>query len=106
MTIVATGSAEERAAEQLAEMAAQAILTAPRGYLTTNELRVAVGGSKTQTAALALLPDDSRVRMGVEKVQTKDGRYRDSRFGVQLGEYLGIAWISARTAEQVGNPSP
>ncbi len=88
--IVATGSPDAHAAEQLAEMAAQAILTAPRGYLTTSELRMLIGGRKErQSAAFGLLGDDSRVRMGVEKVQTKDGKYRDSKVWRPAGGALG-----------------
>jgi hypothetical protein len=78
--IVECESLEVRAVAELAEKAAQAVLTAPRGYLTTNELRVAVGGSRShQAAAWAILEGDARVCAGVEKVQTKDGRLRDSK---------------------------
>jgi len=78
--IVECDSPEERAVAELSEKAAQAVLSAPRGYLTTNELRVAVGGSRNhQAAAWLILEDDARIRAGVEKVQTKDGRLRDSK---------------------------
>jgi hypothetical protein len=108
VVIVETGSPEARAAEQLAETAAQAVLTAPRGYLTTNELRVAIGGSKShQSAGLALLEDDSRVRVGVEKVQTKDGRFRDSKVWRPVGGALGDGFdFSADGGGKWDNPSP
>ena len=90
VTIVETVSPEDRAVAELAEKAAQAILTAPRGYLTTTELRVVIGGSKShQTAALALLGVDSRVHAGVEKVQTRDGKFRDSKVWRPAGGVLG-----------------
>ena len=78
--IVEGDSPEDRAVAELAEKMAQAVLTVPRGYLTTNELRVAVGGSRThQAAALVVLEDDPRVTAGVEKVETRDGKRRDSK---------------------------
>lgn len=88
--IAACESPEDRAVAELAETAAQAVLTAPRGYLTTTELRVVIGGSKShQTAALALLGVDSRVHAGVEKVQTRDGKFRDSKVWRPAGGALG-----------------
>ena len=90
VVISEAGSPEEIAVERLAETATQAILTAPKGYLTTSELRVLVGGRKErQTAAFALLGADARVRVGVEKVQTKDGKSRDSKVWRPAGGALG-----------------
>jgi hypothetical protein len=78
--IVECESLEDRAVAELAEKAVQAILTAPRGYLTTNELRIAAGGSRShQTDAWTILEDDPRVCAGAEKVQAKDGRLRDAK---------------------------
>ena len=99
--IVDAGSPEKRAVDELTERMVQAILTAPRGYVTTNELRVVVGGNKNhQTEALHRLESDYRVRGGAEKVQTQDGKRRDAKVwrgaGV-LGDKLPL--------EPVGEPS-
>lgn len=78
--VVQVASQAERAVEDLAAKMAQAILTAPKGYLTTGEVRVAVGGSSaTQREALALLNDDPRVQAGTEKVATRDGKQRSAK---------------------------
>ncbi|MEI6448540.1 MAG: AAA family ATPase [Actinomycetes bacterium] len=85
---------EDRTVAELAEKAAQAVLTAPRGYLTTNELRVAVGGGRAhQTAAWGVLEDDERVCIGAEKVQAIDGKWRDAKVwrpAAYLGARLGL----------------
>jgi len=87
--IAETGSPEECAVEHLAELAVKAVLTAPRGYLTTTELRIAIGGRKErQTAAFAFLETDARVHAGVEKVQTRDGKSRDSKVWRPAGGVL------------------
>lgn len=78
--IAACESPEARVVAELVERAVQAVLTAPQGYLTTNELRAVTGGSRShQKAAVELLADDERVGAGVEKVRTQDGRQRDSK---------------------------
>ncbi len=80
LDIVEVESSHTRAAQHLAEKMAQAILTAPKGFLTTSELRVAAGGgSGSQREAFALLEEDERVRVRVRKVETSDGRRRDAR---------------------------
>jgi hypothetical protein len=57
-----------------------AVLTAPKGYLTTSELRVVVGGARDlQAEALELAESDERVRVGVRKVETKDGKHRNAK---------------------------
>ena len=80
LDIVEAESGHVRAIQQLAEKMAQAILTAPRGYLTTSEVRAASGGSRdTQREAFGILENDARVRMSVRKVETADGRKRDAK---------------------------
>ena len=78
--IVECASSDERGVEELAEKAVQAVLTVPQGYLTTTELRIAMGGSRSrQSEALLLLEHDDRVSVGDEKVRVKDGKRRDSQ---------------------------
>ena len=76
--IVAAGDPEEHAVHDLAEKMVRAICTVPTDRLTTSELRAVAGGSRDrQSAALALLEGDPRVRAGVEKLRTKDNKMRD-----------------------------
>jgi hypothetical protein len=90
LDIVEVNSPTDRAAAELAERMAQAILTSPAGYLTKSQLRVAVGGhSATQKDALVRLAQDPRVVMQGEKVPAKDGRLHDAQ-----------VWKSAQNAPE------
>jgi hypothetical protein len=78
--IVEIASPTERAIEELAEKMAQAILTAPAGYLTQSQLWTVAGGhSDTQRDALDRLAEDDRVRMQVEKVRSEKGRVNNAK---------------------------
>jgi AAA domain len=78
--ILEIGSSRARTITELAERAVSAVLTAPRRYLTTSELRAAVGGARdVQAEALELAEGDERIRVTVRRVQTKDGRHRDAK---------------------------
>lgn len=94
LEIIEIGSPEELAVKELAEKMVEAILTAPEGRLTTTELRAAVGGKASrQSEALGLLDSDSRVRGAPEKIQARDGKFRDAKVwrsaaGNPLGQVL------------------
>ena len=78
--IIEAPAAEARVVERLAETMTQAILTAPKGYLTTSEVRAAAGGARDrQSSALSLVGTDPRIASEVEKVQTRDGKLRDAQ---------------------------
>lgn len=78
--IVEIESARPRKINELAAKAVSAVLTAPKGYLTTSELRVVVGGARDlQAEALELAEGDVRIRVGVRKVETKDGKHRNAK---------------------------
>ena len=80
LDIIEVAGAHGRAVDALTEKMAQAVLTAPRGYLTSTELRTAAGGGRdAQGEALTRLEADSRVVLRVEKVQTIDGKWRTSK---------------------------
>jgi len=89
-------SPEELAVLQLADKMVGAILTSSEHQLTTNKLRLMVGGRREhQTAAMALLEVDSRVRCDIAKVQTADGKRRNAKVwrsadGNPLGERFDI----------------
>jgi len=86
LDIVEVESGGMRAVAALAEKMAQAILTAPKGRLTTSELRVAVGGARdTQRGALEVLERDPRVRTVLRKLETADGRKRDAKVWEAVG---------------------
>jgi hypothetical protein len=80
LDIVEVAGAHERAVDALTEKMAQAVLTAPRGYLTNTELRTAAdGGRDAQKEALTRLEGDARVVLRAEKVQNTDGKWRTSK---------------------------
>jgi AAA domain-containing protein len=97
--VVEVGSERARAVLDLAATAVEAILTAPRGYLTTTELRAAIAGAKDyQTKALALIEDDDRVRVAVRKVTTSDGKQRDSKVW-EPGRWRGAVRMTNPSAD-------
>lgn len=78
--IVEVASARARAVAELVEKMVQAVLTSPRGYLTSTEVRVAAGGGRAlQAEAMPIAAEDARVHVGTEKVETRDGRQRDAQ---------------------------
>lgn len=80
LDVVEVGGAHERAVKELAENMAEAILNAPDGYLTTTQLRVAVGGGTVnQREAFALLELDERVAMSFQRVMDKNGKHREAK---------------------------
>lgn len=80
LDIVEVAGAHERAVDALTEKMAQAVLTAPRGYLTNTELRTAAGGGRdAQKEALTRLEGDARIILRAEKVQNTDGKWRTSK---------------------------
>lgn len=78
--IVETETAQVRKLVELAERMVEAVQGADKGFLTTSELRTAVGGQGAlQTQALAVLEGDDRVRCSVRKVPTADGKLRNAK---------------------------
>ncbi len=106
--IVEAGSPEEHAVEELAEKMAQAILTVDKGFLTSNELRTVVGGRRErQAAAQALLENDARVRMGVEKTRQRTASTVTPKSGeLPTGTPLGSGCFLTRSASEVVNCAP
>ena len=79
VSIIECGDPGQLATNEMVEKMVRAIVTATDGSLTTSQLRAAVGGStKRQTEAFERLADDIRVHVEVEKVRTKDGKFRDA----------------------------
>ena len=69
LTITAAGSPEELATRDVGERMVLAIMNAPAGYLTTTELRAAIGGNKQrQSTAMDRLEDDPRVTHDIERI--------------------------------------
>lgn len=78
--VVEVEGAEIRAVGELAERMVEAILTASKGFLTTSELRAAVGGSATRkTEALSLLEAEPRIESGPERVTASDGKLHSAK---------------------------